>query len=332
MIIENEILERALEKLRQEVSVPIAFDLIDKDIDLQGHRMDGIASLRFGNIVAKVNLEVKEHVSTKILTFVASYLMSEGRQGLLVTRELTPQVIEQCQQIGLWCIDMAGNAYISHSSVHFHIQGKRLPFLSKETIVFQAKSLRIVFLLLARPELLNASYRELSKLAGVSLGTVSNTMKGLEQLEYIEDRGRGKKIMQKRQDLVRRWVEGYLETLRPKLLTGRYTAARSEDLFDRPSIEGAFWAGELEADRLGLSSNPQHISIFIQGGTTPLVAQFGLRHATEGEVELLKTFWLEDAFEHSDSVPLILTYAELMATGDPRNIEIAERLNDKYLE
>lgn len=52
----------------------------------------------------------------------------------------------------------------------------------------------------------------------------------------------------------------------------------------------------------------------------------------EGDIEVLNTFWhLPPDAEEPDLVPPILIYADLLTTLDPRNIETAKMIRDKYI-
>ncbi len=57
-----------------------------------------------------------------------------------------------------------------------------------------------------------------------------------------------------------------------------------------------------------------------------------LRNDPNGDVEILKAFWdVENEKNRTDIVNPILIYADLMATGDPRNIETAEIIYEQEL-
>jgi len=50
-----------------------------------------------------------------------------------------------------------------------------------------------------------------------------------------------------------------------------------------------------------------------------------IRKDPDGKIEILEAFWYFDfGGEHNDLVNPILIYADLLATGDPRNIETTE--------
>ena len=58
-----------------------------------------------------------------------------------------------------------------------------------------------------------------------------------------------------------------------------------------------------------------------------------LRADPQGQVETLEAFWkLPGADTAPDLVPPLLVYADLMATLDPRNLEVAKQIRAQYVE
>jgi len=57
-----------------------------------------------------------------------------------------------------------------------------------------------------------------------------------------------------------------------------------------------------------------------------------LRTNPKGNVEILRTFWdTRCDWTDPEIVPPLLVYADLLATGDPRNLETARRIYDEQL-
>ena len=65
-----------------------------------------------------------------------------------------------------------------------------------------------------------------------------------------------------------------------------------------------------------------------------LVKRHRLRADPNGNVEVLDTFWNFHPPRGTppDLVPPLLVYADLMATLDPRNLEVAKRIRAEHLE
>ena len=58
-----------------------------------------------------------------------------------------------------------------------------------------------------------------------------------------------------------------------------------------------------------------------------------LRADAQGDIEILDAFWnLPPTTDYPDVVPPILAYADLIATLDPRNIEVAKLIREKYID
>jgi hypothetical protein len=71
------------------------------------------------------------------------------------------------------------------------------------------------------------------------------------------------------------------------------------------------------------------VTIYTKQPIGRLVLKNRLKKNPNGKIEILNTFWnFEDKRFHNDLVHPILVYADLMATGDNRNIEAAGIIYD----
>ena len=130
--------------------------------------------------------------------------------------------------------------------------------------------------------------------------------------------------------LFRSWVATYPTQLRPKILTARYKSKNPGWWKEASLAAGALWGGEVAAAKLTGHLRPEVTTVYAPKNLPELQARFGLRRDPEGDVEILKKFWtFEDA--GPDTVPPLLIYTDLMASGDDRNIETAEIIYDAHL-
>ena len=79
---------------------------------------------------------------------------------------------------------------------------------------------------------------------------------------------------------------------------------------------------------------PQQFTIYLDmhapGALNEIVGQFRLRKDKQGAIEIVQPFWELDKLEVTRGiVPLPLVYADLLVSGDPRNIEVASLLLEK---
>jgi hypothetical protein len=94
----------------------------------------------------------------------------------------------------------------------------------------------------------------------------------------------------------------------------------------------ACWGAEVAAAKLTKRLKPERVVIYADEPPGKLIIENKLRKTADGDVEILKPFWKFD-YQLADRgvVPPLLVYADLIATGDVRNIETAGIIYDKYL-
>lgn len=194
--------------------------------------------------------------------------------------------------------------------------------------------LKVVFALMCKGELLNATYREIAKHALVALGTVAGVIKDLTAQGYLVKTNAKQQRLIRKKELLDKWLTAYAEKLRPKRLIGRYKATRPE-FWQQEEIDrvDAQWGGEVAAYRLTRYLKPEIVTIYTRKPVHNLTLDLKLRQDKNGDIELRERFWRFDPTEPNKTVvPPLLVYADLMATGDPRNIETAKMVYNDYLQ
>jgi hypothetical protein len=194
--------------------------------------------------------------------------------------------------------------------------------------------LRVVFALLNNPELINKPYRDIAKAADVALGTIGWLIRDLKEMGFCIEIGKRNRKLMNLKNLFKRWVEAYPEQLRPKLIRERFETTHS-NWWKGINIKeyGARWGGEVAAANLAGYLKPAKVTIYTNEPFGKLVLKNRLRKAEQGNVEILTLFWnFKYKIEDRDTVPPILVYADLMATGDDRNIDAAEMIYEKYID
>jgi len=285
--------------------------------------------------------EIKKTLTRATLGVTAQHLRNFPEKILLVTRYITPQLAEQLKEMNIPFIDTAGNAYIHEPPLFVFIKGDKPTAHYRKahpTRAFQPTGLKVIFALLCKPGLENAPYREIAKDAGVALGTINWVMVDLRQKGYLIDMGkRGRRLVNK-ENLLKRWVTEYPERLRPKRLLGTYMTADT-NLLNNTELANfeAYWGGEIAAAKLTEYLKPQTVTIYTKEKPGKLMLTLKLRKDPNGNIEILKTFWnFTGNWPHLDNmhhnlVHPILVYADLLATGDARNIETAEIIYEKEI-
>ena len=133
--------------------------------------------------------------------------------------------------------------------------------------------------------------------------------------------------------LLEEWVTHYPITLRPKLHPRRFDAPPEGLAQADLSSLGAYWGAERAAERLTHFLKPAAFTIYTHKPVNRLLAALRLRAFPTGNVEVLDTFWnFEPDPNYPDMVPPVLAYADLLATGDGRNVEAANLIYEQRIE
>lgn len=332
---EPRILEAALEALR---AYGIDAQIERLEPNLGTTRPDALIRLIHGGTEVIYAAEVKRWLTPTTLGNVAAQMRTRGDTTLLVTDYVTPQVAERLKQLNIAFADAAGNAYINRPPILVWVTGRKLEMLMRPPRAgraFQPTGLKLIFALLCKPELVSEAYRDVARFAGVAHGTVGWVFTDLREHGYllIPRRRIFHRKLRNRRALLAQWVDAYARTLRPQLLIGRYRAKdpnwwRGLD----PIRYGALFGAEPAAEALTKYLKPGIVTLYMKGPPAPLIAEHQLVPAMDGNIELRRRFWPFDyEWPHPNLTPPILVYADLLATGDQRCLDTAERIYDAYL-
>ncbi|MEG9433722.1 type IV toxin-antitoxin system AbiEi family antitoxin [Terriglobus sp. ADX1] len=254
---------------------------------------------------------------------------------LLVAPYITRALAERCRELNLPFIDTAGNAHVAIPGLTVFITGEPRPTTLAENPqyrVYTEVGMKVTFALLCKPELADATYRDLAHAAKVALGTLGPVIKDLEARGHLVQR-EGRRTLTGARELVEAWVARYPDTLRPKLVRNRYECDVDRLLALEMTKLKAYWGAEVAAARLTGYLRPEHFTLYVRDDPKAVLTEARARLDLNGNTELLQVFWdLPEAEEHPDLVPPLLVYADLMATQDGRNIETARLLYERYLE
>lgn len=284
----------------------------------------------------------RQPTRAQLAVLISSFQKKKGVQHtklLIVSRFVSPTLAEFLKSNHCNFIDTVGNAYVNFDSVFVYITGFKRPPVqtaTKPSRAFQTTGLKLIFNLLCHPEeLINRNYRDLSDLTGVSLGSIGWIINDLKEAGYLGIDGSNKRRWLNKNDLIKRWVVAYAEKLRPKLMLGYYRSLQEgwQDDLDI-SAYGAQWGGELAADQLTHYLKPELSTVYIEDQLGKLVLMNGLKEVSEKKhrnVEVLQKFWRFENHDNPKYTPALLVYADLIASGDSRNLETADIIFEGYL-
>ena len=303
------------------------------------HQPDAVIEIDAPGRKHRFAVEAKTGVRAEVLTQTKALWPREQQPRLLfVAPYITDYLAGKCREIELPFLDTAGNAYLEDEDLFVFVTGQKrtadlAPVHTNRTNT--TAGLKVLFAILCRPPLLNAPYRELATTAKVALGTIGPVIKDLETRKLIATFGTAlpKRRMLDAKALLQDWVTFYPATLRPKLQPRRFRAQNREWVQQADLTPfGAYWGGEVAADRLTHNLKPEMLTVYTLHNPTKLMAEFRLRADVNGDLEILNAFWDQTLIAGpADVVPPILAYADLMTTTDARNLEAARLIYEQHI-
>jgi hypothetical protein len=265
------------------------------------------------------------------------------RNGILIADYVNPKMADRLREADVQFMDTAGNAYIKTPTHHVRIKGNRNPVTAAQGTRprrlrgFTAAGLRVTYQLLCKPDLVGAPYREIAAESGVALGTVGNVIDDLAAAGFLVVRNDERRLV-RTQKMLETWVDRYPAALRTKLQLGVFQSQSMDWWRKFPILDfRACWGGEIAAAHYTRYLRPVVATVYVpRQHQAKLISAARLKKAAyqrfePGTVELLTPFWPLDQASQNPHVHPILAYADLIATGDPRNVEVARKLYEERI-
>ena len=324
------LLEEVKSKLFENTGVPIVFSDSKRG-------SNSISKIKNECFVIDVKPEITQGNRGIVLQQLKEASRKENLPVLLITKYIPSMIAKSYVETGINYIDTAGNCNIQHNNLLLIIEGKKIVRLPKtnQPRAFQEAGIKLIYSLLVNPENINKSFRVLSELAQISLGSVSTIIQELVDLKFIL-KTKNKKVLKNKSFLLQRWIVAYNDVLRPKLLVKKMSFANKNDYtnwknLNLSSVSGiTLWGGECAADLLTNNLTPAIYTLYSEDTWQTIGKLLKFIPDDSGKVEILRLFYNNK--EDVKTVSPLLIYADLMGIGDSRNIENAEIILNNELQ
>jgi hypothetical protein len=280
----------------------------------------------------EVKKELRGYQLANILEQAQQY-----RPLMIIAERIFPTLKETLRENKIGYLDTAGNIYLPTENHVIWIEGNK-PVKEEKPVTnraFTKTGLKTVFYLLLHKEAINMPYRILAQATGVALGNINNIIGGLKEAGFILPLDEKNVQLQNKRALLERWMVGYHETLRPTLHVGNFRFWKDEMFLNRHSLleqaEETVWGGEPAAEILTNYLTPAVLTIYTDKPLAPLIPKWTMIPDMKGNIQVYQKFWKDDEWDTKKLAPPLLIYADLMMTNDPRCIETAKIIYDKYL-
>ena len=343
LVTEYDILDAAVGAIYREAGLRL--NIVGREVKC----IDAIIQVTDNSV--RLIAEVKKWAPQVNLGAVINHIknVAEPGCGLFVADYINPNMAERLKEAEIQFIDTAGNAYINQRPVYIYIKGNKQQqaIAVKEKVktgkAFQPTGMKVVFAFLKNKKLINAPYREIADQAGVALGTVGWVIRDLiAQGLLLEGINKNKRELTDFNLLLEKWIEAYPHKLKAKQKIGTFTTDNTDWWKAiNPEQFDAQWGGEIAAAKYTNYLNPKQGVVYIKKANMAKFLQkarlrkLEVHERPDIQIELIEPFWKEvkekENTKQSGLAHPIITYADLIETGDTRNLDTANRLREKYL-
>lgn len=326
---EKDIIQLALARLNDQEGIKAIFMAGGNPV------VDGEINLRHKDKEVKTFVDIKKELRPYQLPEILEKF--KHRHPLMVVAEkIYPALKQELRNKGIGYLDTAGNIYIEQNGTIIWLEGNKPPKHEKPATnrAFTKTGLKTVFYLLLHKEAINLPYRKLAETTETALGNIKNIIEGLREAGFVLPLDEKNILLKNKKALLERWITGYRETLKPTLHIGTFRFLRPEEFGNLDALQGpnqeTIWGGEPAAEEMTKYLHPQIYTLYTTMPKIDIMRKAKLIPDLNGKVEVYKKFWKDDI--NNNYAPPLLVYADLAITDDPRNLETAEMIYDKYLK
>lgn len=255
---------------------------------------------------------------------------NESPELLILARRISQPMRETLQGLGINYLEGNGNGLVEGSSFLYRVDGRENlpPLRTGANRAFTEAGLKVLLWIITDTALLQRPQRQLAAKAGVALGNIPMVLDGLRATGFLLEANKKTFTLHRREELIHQWVTGYQTVLRPRLAARRFYLPSPWQTF--LLVPGtSVWGGEPAADLLVRNLNPEKLLLFSSESSRDLILRNRMRNDEKGNLEVLTPFW--PLSEEDRTAPPLVVYADLVISGDGRNLAVARQIWDTYL-
>ena len=306
----------------------------------QGHDGDLVLrSSRTSRAGGRFAVEIKRsHLSYAL---VAGAIAEARHRGdlLMFAPYVPPKLGGHLADHGVSYADAAGNCHILvRQELFAHVEGRRPQAASSVKAGGRVQSYQLMFAILGRPSLLEAPIRLLAQAADIGKSAAAEHLLRFEE-QGLLGRTRAGLRLERRRELLDRWLAAYPDVVRPRWQLGRFRTQMN----DPEALEARLReVMPSEGWSLGGGAAAWHMTHYYRGLDTVVhvrepAADLPVRlraiPAADGPLTILRTPGLVpyEGPEPNLAHPL-LVYTEMSTSMDPRMRESAEAVWKQFLQ
>ena len=328
----KQILQQALMQLNAFVRKQRRLAPGENVFALSEHALEtgGAVALECSDLEQSFTVVVQTWAPQKDINVLISQIKSMSGKAILFADFVNPVMAKKFRQRSIAFVDCAGNLSIKSKPLNLYVKGKKPARLRNKRVrgrAFNAAGLKLIFAVFNQPLFLHASYRDISNKINIALGSVGPVIDDLYASGYILDDGERRLVNKKR--LFERWVDGYLERLRPKQILACYSFENKSwwNKADPGKFQG-LWGGEVAIAKSTPFMMPETISLYFSSEVKQkeFAEFYGLHEDDEGEICVYKSFWSPSyaGDNNIDGINPMIIYADIVDSINPGSWDVAK--------
>jgi len=327
----NDFIYEAIANLERFINIPI-------DVETSRAKYDAILKIQNMQFIVEAKSAMRNSNQGLVLSQLEDMRNNSNKPIIFIADYISKEAAIQLKNRGFNYIDTAGNAFINSNELIIYVEGKKRnnARLTNQSRAFQEAGVKIIFHLLIEPGNLQHSYREIAHSVGVSLGSVSNVMAELEELNYMI-KTKDKRVLKNKEELLERWLVEFNTVLKPRIIRSRMKfidsdmAQNWQNMLSNQNQGEILWGGEPAGAILTNNLRPQEFTIYSNLVLPEIAKTLRLVPDKTGNIEVCQKFWKDDN-NNQNIAPALLIYTDLMNSGFGRNVEIANQIFENELQ
>ncbi len=223
----------------------------------------------------------------------------------------------------------------SSNSLSPKAEGSITSALGRHTFPSSVPMAKFIHYLTAKSQMPKRTQQIMANEVGISPAAVNKYLKELEEANYIvNDKQRIRFVDPGK--ILELWTVEYTKRLLPrteKKTFNPHDEMQFKELRVSPMmLKSGYWSAAKAADMIIKSELPERFIIY-SDKPTDVMKELRLRPSESGQVEVRQKFWSFDWKEARQGiVNLPLIYADLVGSGDPRDMRIAKDVRELWIK
>lgn len=328
---EIEIVNTAIEKLHKTARIEAMWD------EAYQNEFDGKLTILFENRQITLNAIVKKELRNHQLTQLDKF-NELSNPIILIAERIFPNLKKELRERNMAYLEANGNIFVRTHNFYIWLETQKPIPTTKEkgNRAYTKTGLKVLFHFLIDDKLVGLTYRQIANITKVGLGNVNNIFAGLKETGFLLKLKQNEFILNNKKELLEKWIVAYKEILKPTMEVGRFRFAKQDNFSNWRNIElqegKTWWGGEPAGDLLTNHLRPGELTLYTIETRNDLIKNYRMIPDQEGDIRVYKKFWDETLDTHTNAVPALLTYTDLINVGDKRCRETAEIIYAQYVE